>query len=67
MDPGSYEKGQGQLVTSYSHPNNKQSKGARTNFDAMHTTDVKPGALNVDDLVAGQCVSTDQYVSKVKD
>eukprot|EP00957_Ditylum_brightwellii_P001209 94986-Ditylum_brightwellii.AAC.1 len=41
-------------------------KGTKTSSGAIHTTDVKPGAFKVDNLIPGQHVSTDQYVSKVK-
>eukprot|EP00957_Ditylum_brightwellii_P080971 6158952-Ditylum_brightwellii.AAC.1 len=51
----------GLLCTSY-----QVSKGAMISSGASHTTDAKPGALNVDNLVPGKCISTDQYVSKVK-
>eukprot|EP00957_Ditylum_brightwellii_P029648 2240551-Ditylum_brightwellii.AAC.1 len=42
------------------------SKGAKTSSGAKHTTDVKPGALTVDNLIPGQRVSTNQNVLKVK-
>eukprot|EP00957_Ditylum_brightwellii_P206493 15348691-Ditylum_brightwellii.AAC.1 len=69
MDPGPHEEGQGCSATSHTYSNNKQSTLLWllwTSSGASHTTDIKPGALDVDNLIPGQCVSTDQYASKVK-